>query len=220
MLNSKNVKGKNIKGKNKEGLSEEELIQKQREKTAQQWIPISDIDGDIVYRKDNIILSMIRIYPVNIDLLSDREKRRKVEALSEALNGEKESMQLWCVGRPVDLNNYLEELQEKARLEQDFTKKMVLKGFIQDASKKASSGEATERRFYLIISKKIIDSKSQDELLYRLNSLKLNLEQAELNCEICHDDEILDVFSLFTSPAQATFELNEIEYDLPPLLNY
>lgn len=208
-----------IKAKNKkQELSPEEVTQQRREKTAQQWIPIADIEGNIVYRKDNYIMAMLRVQPENIDLLSDNEKRRKVDSLAEGFNGEKEAFQIFCVGRPVDLNNYLEALQEKAKMEQDFTRKMVLKGYIQQASQMASSGETVERRFYIIISKKVEDSKSEDELINRINELQIKLNQAELTCDICNEDEIMDVFCLFASPVQAAFERTEVEFDLPPVL--
>src|SRR5690554_2918145 len=128
-----------LKGK-KEAVSQEEVIKQRREKTAQQWIPIADIDKNIIYRKDNLLVGILRIQPENLELLSDNEKRRKVEALAEGFNGETEGFQIFCIGRPVDLNNYLQWLQDKAKEEQDFTRKMVLKGYIHQASQMASSG--------------------------------------------------------------------------------
>lgn len=207
------------KGKNKKTeLTKEEITQQNREITAQQWIPIVDIEGDIVYKKNNIIAAVLRVQPDNIDLLSDNEKKRKVEALAEGFNGEQEPLQIFCIGRPVDLNNYLEDLQEKAKIEQDFTKKMVLKGYIHQASSMAASGEIVERRFYIIVTKQVTDSKSEDELTNRINELQIKLTQAELTSEKCTDDELMDVFSMFANPAQAAFERSEIEQDLPSLL--
>lgn len=206
------------KNKNSQTLNEEELLQQKREKTAQHWMPMADIEGPIVYHKDNHISGMLRVQPENIDLLSDKEKRRKIDALAEGFNGENEPFQIFCVGRPVDLNNYLEMLQEKAKMEQDFTRKMVLKGYIQHTSKLASSGEAIERRFYIIFTKKIKDSKTQSELINRLNEFQIKLSSAELSSSICYEDELMDVFSLFANPVQAAFERTELEYDLPSII--
>lgn len=188
----------------------EELQQQRREKTAQQWIPVVDIDNGIIYRKDNFLVGILRIQPENIELLSDREKKRKVDSLTEGFNGIAEGYQIFCIGRPVDLNNYLEWLQEKARLEQDFTRKLILKGFIQSASELASSGEAMERRFYLIITKKNVN-KAEEELIERLTDLQIILSKAKLKSHICSEDELLDVLSLFVNPIQSAFETNEIE---------
>lgn len=212
----KKEKNKKLK---KEQLTEDEKVIKNRELTAQQWIPIADIEGNTVYRKDNIVTAMLRIQPENIDLLSDNEKRRKVDSLSEGFNGEKEAIQIFCVGRPVDLSNYLEDLNEKAKMEQDFVRKMVLKGYIQQASKLASSGETVERRFYVIIFKYIEENASVNELINRLNELQAKFTQAELTCNICNEDELMDVFALFANPVQAAFEKTELEYEFAPILS-
>lgn len=204
--------------KRKKVLSPEEEIKLKRQETAQQWIPIADIDKNIIYRKDNLLLGILRVQPENLDLLSDNEKRRKIESLTEGFNGETEGFQIFCIGRPVDLNNYLEWLQEKAIMEQDFTRKRVLRGYIQKASQIASSGEMMERRFYIIITKKL-DGRAEEELITRLEELQSKLSLAELTSHICSDDELLDVFSLFVNPIQAAFETTEIEYTLGTILD-
>lgn len=208
---------KKLSIKKKEEISQEEIIQKNREKTAQQWIPISDIDRNIMYRKDNVLGGALRVQPKNLDLLSDNERKRIVDDLAEGYNGESEGFQIFCIGRPVDLNNYLESLQNNARAEDNFIKKTVLKGYIQEASIMASSGETIERRFYIILVKEISD-KAEYELLSRLNEFKAKLFQAELDSEICNDDELLEVLSLFANPIEAALEKMEIMYDFPPLL--
>lgn len=203
--------------KKNKNVPSEATIQQKREMTAQQWIPVADIDKGIVYRKDNTLVGFLRIQPENLELLSDNEKRRKIEPLANCINGETEGFQIFCIGRPVDLNNYLEWLQEKAKLEQDFTRKMILKGYIQQASQMASSGETTERRFYLIITKPA-DNKAELELLTRLKDFQVKLSQADLTTDICTEDEIMDVLSLFANPVQAAYERTEFKYDLPPIV--
>lgn len=207
---------KNLK-KKKQQLSEEEIIKERREKTAQQWIPIIDVDRNISYRRDDVIIGALRVQPKNLDLLSDNEKKRIVDELAEGFNGENESFEIFCIGRPVDLNNYLEALQNEVKVEDNFIKKSVLKGYIQQASIMASSGETIERRFYIIFTKKM-EEKAELELISRMNEFKSKLAQAELDAEICNDDELLEKYSLFANPLQTSLEKTEVLYDLPPLL--
>jgi len=202
----------------KEVKSEEEVKQQQRIKTAQQWLPISDINGCIAYRKDNVLVGMLRVQPLNLELLSDAEKRRKIEALSEELNGESEGLQIFCIGRPVDLNSYLDWLQDKAKQEQDFTRKRILKNFIQHASELAASGEIIERRFFIIITKPG-GKKAEQEIVNRLEELKNKLSSAELVATVCKDDELMDVFSLFANPVYASVERVTSEIYLPSQLD-
>jgi len=196
---------------------QDELVNN-RKLTAQKWMPIADIENGNVYKKDNTILGMLRVQPINIDLLSDNEHRRLIDVLTEALNGVSEGLQIFCIGRPVDLNNYLDWLQEKARNETDFTRKMLLKELIKQSSYIASSGEMTERRFYIIASAKYTGTKSINDLSIMLKELQSKLAKANLVSSICNDDEILDVYALFSNPIQAAYERYEISHDLPPIL--
>lgn len=201
----------------KKQMSNEEKTKIIRKKTAQQWMPIADIDGQIVYRKDNTLVGMLRIIPENLELLSNREKKRKVDALTEGFNGEIEDFQIFCIGRPVDLNDFLEWLQEKARVEKNFIKKNILKNSIGQAVQLSSSGEVQERRFYLIITKKSGENAAED-LLTRLENFSDKLSQADISSHICSDDEGLDVLALFANPAQTSLEKTELLFDLPLIL--
>lgn len=201
------------KFKKKETLTEEERVQQTKQKTAQQWMPVADIKNSLIYRKDNTLIGMFRVEPLNLELLSDNEKRRIIEALAEGLNGETESFQIFCIGRPVDLNSYLDWLQEKAKHESDYTRKNILKGFIQQAFETARSGEVIERRFYTIITKKYDNDKSEKELLTRLTDLQSKFLQAELKTKICNEDELMDVLSLFVNPIEMAFEQVALSYN-------
>lgn len=206
------------KKEKRQALSTEEQVVKTREKTAQQWMPISDIKGNLVYRKDKMLVAALKVQPKNLELLSDNEKRKCVDSLTEVLNGEKEGLQIFCIGRPVDLNDYLEWLQEKAKREQDFNKKMLLKGFMQQASALASSGTIIERRFYIIITKQLT-LKAEDEINNRLKELRNGLLKAELSVDFCEEDDYMDLFSMFANPIQAAYEKAEFNYELSTMLN-
>jgi len=203
--------------KKKEKISSEELQRQTRERTANQWMPISDIDGSIVYRKDGCLVGMLRVQPLNIDLLSDRERRSKVSTFTEELNGEKDHLQIFCIGRPVDLNNYLDWLQNKAKQETDYTRKRLLNNFVKEATYKASSGDTIERRFYIVISKQN-ENKAAADLLNRLSELRRKLSTVGLISNICKDDELLDVYSLFSHPIQASFERASLDMLFSPVL--
>ena len=205
-----------MKRNKKEEVKDEVLSRK--ELTAQQWIPLADIKESLVYKKDSTLLAALRVSPKNLELLSDKEKKRIVNALAEVLNGEKEPIQIFCIGRPVDLNYYLEWLQEQAHQQMDFNKKLLLKGFIQQASQVARSGEVIERRFYMIVTKEA-GVKAEDEIRLRVKELQDKLLKAELSSIICREDEYMDLFSLFANPIQAAYEKTGYEYDISTVLS-
>lgn len=196
----------------KSKVSPEEVLQQKRETTAQQWIPIADIQNNIIYRKDDHIVGMIRIIPQNIDLLSDNERKRIIGALAEGFNGEREPFQIYCIPRPVDLNDYIDNLNNMAKSQTNFEKKQLLKGFINQAVEMATSEGGKEQRFYIIISKKH-EGKAEEELINRLNNFIAIYNNAEMSAHICNDDELLDLLELFAHPLQSSVERSEISFN-------
>lgn len=210
---------KGIKGKKqKEVISKEEVIKQKKELTAQQFIPIADIKNYIAYRKDGYILGMLRVQPKEISLFSKNEIKTLVRGLTQVFNGKDYSIQFLCIGRPADLNNYFDWLQEKAKMEGNITRKMLLKGKMEYASQMVSEGKVSERRFYIIISKEN-NEYAEKELIERMREFNKELIEASLISHICNDDEILELNSLFANPIQSAFEKYEVSFELPPVLN-
>ena len=196
----------------------EELKKETRQRTAQEWLPIADVDNSLTIRKDGYLTATIRVFPINIELLSENEQRRKVAVLSEQLNGEKQPLQIFIASRPVDLDKFLNWQEEKIRGESFAKKKTALKLFNRSAATYARSGDAREQHFYIIIREKNSTRKSKEDLLYRAGELVNKLRLAELDAKICSDDEVIDLYALFSAPSQAAFERTEKNWDLPSVV--
>ncbi|MCL5981989.1 MAG: hypothetical protein M1571_05680 [Firmicutes bacterium] len=57
-------------------------------------------------------------------LKSDNEKKRVVSALHEAVNGFKEPVQVFSIGRPIDLGRYIRHIGEKTAAETNTVRKL------------------------------------------------------------------------------------------------
>lgn len=193
----------------KKKVNPEEAKKAVRAKTAQDSTPVLDIDGDIVYRRDSHLVSIIRLQPINLSLFSNAERRSKVSSLAAAFNGDNSGWQWFCIGRPVDLSNYLDWIAEKAKFEADWTRKNILKNYITEAANIAASGELTERRFYSIHWTKPGD-KAALELRQRMAEVFKSYDSCDLRPTLCKDDELLDVYTLFANMNNAAFERSEI----------
>lgn len=100
-----------FKRKEKKPVTPEQL----KKKAAQDWLPFQDITSSFIYRRDGELVAVLRVEPLNITLKSETEKKRIITAMHEALNGQLEPIQIFCLPRPVDLDTYLERLQKQAR---------------------------------------------------------------------------------------------------------
>ncbi len=185
----------------------EENPELQAKKAAQDWLPFKDIAGHFIFRKDEQMVIALKIEPINIILKSEAEKKRIVAAVHEALNGIQYSIQILALPRSVDLDQYLESLQEKSRTGGDLARKRILQDYIRYVAGIVKGGDALERRYYLLIS--LANNKqgtAGEELLKRGYELKSNLETSGLSVSICDDAGIIDMMFSFLYPTQAVFE--------------
>ncbi len=176
-----------------------------KQKSAQEWLPVRDIQNSLLYRKDKHLVAVLKIEPVNISLLSDNETKRIIAAMHEVINGLQEPAQWLSIGRSVDLDGYIAGLERKAQENQDFGRKKLLKGYIRQAAEMASGGDTLERRFYILLSQKQ-GKHAEDELLNRARELAGNISGTGLSTELCVGKQIIDLLFTFHQPGQAAFE--------------
>ncbi len=185
-------------------------------KTAQDLIPISDIEENIVYKKNNEYLEILKIEPININLISEENRKNIILEFSKQLNSLTDEIQIFCIGRPVDLNEHLNLLRDKIYTEKNFTKKTILKRYFNYAAEISVRGEITEKNFYVILK-----NKNLNELAIKTNEIIEKFSLINIKSYICNEKEILDLYCLFAYPMQAYYENNEKKYlDLTKIVYY
>lgn len=176
-------------------------IEEQKRRTVQEWFPVKDVSEDLIVLKDGRYVCVLKIMPLNISLKSENEKKRIIQTVYEALNGFKDSMQIFSIGRPVDLDSYINFLQSKSKEETNMTKKRLLQEYLKYVASIVTSGEAVERRFFIMLS-----GKEKEELKAKAHELANNLEKSGLKIELAQDQDIIDLLFSFSHPSQAAFE--------------
>ncbi|MEC3018350.1 hypothetical protein P9Z80_13750 [Bacillus cereus] len=194
-------------GKKKNILSPEQIAVQKNKAVAQKWIPVLDINDDLLYLKDGSIVGFIKVQPLNMDLLSKKEQRRKIKSLTEVYNGITCGQQTLTIARPVDLDGYIYRLQEKRDKEEVPIKRKIIDQDIKRAIMMSSGGEAVERQFYIIISSKNNkDDMDEEQLLRTLNEIAQELKGASLSGRVCDNQMIRDLQFLFGNSAQSSVE--------------
>jgi len=192
-----------------------------KDASIQEWLPIADIKNNLLYRKDRHIVAVIRVQPFNINLLSDREKIRKVIRLEEALNGIDYPYQILSIARPVDLDAYILRLERMRSETDNIVRKKLLTVYSRQAAATVTSGEALERHFYILIPHPIGKNPQIDEefVKHRALQLALNLSSADLTSTVCTDQELRNLQFIFSNPAHAAFERSPRDnFSMPPVL--
>jgi len=205
----------------KRKTSKNKNVASRADASVQEWLPLSDVKNNLIYRKDRHIVAVIRVQPINIHLLSDREKIRKVLRLEEALNGIDFPFQILSIARPVDLDSYILKI-ERMRAETDnILRKKLLSIYARQAASTVTSGEALERHFYILIQHPLGKNAQLDEefLKHRAMQLTSNLSSAELISSLCTDQELRNLQFIFSNPSHAAFERAPSDsFSMPPVL--
>lgn len=183
-----------------------------KDNTVQNWLPIKDIKEGLIYHSDGKPVAVVRVEPSAFTLLSEREKERRISALFEAIQAVPGDMQIAAVPRPIDLDVYIKDLEEKLQ-ETQGKRKTMLRGYANYVRKITAGAEAMEKRFFILIPG---TKKGEDELLHKTQEFIGELGRAELDAHICSYQEILDMLFSFFHMAQAAFErAEEIETVAP-----
>lgn len=172
-----------------------------KENSVRDWLPIVDIRSKTIKKKDGCCVAVMRIHPVNMSLKSDNEKKRAVAALHEVLNGIKAPLQIFAIGRPIDLDSYLRRLNEKVTEEPNQTRKRLLREYSRHVASVAAGGETAERRFYLLLS-----GEDDAHAIGAAQELMTNLSGAGLLASLCDGQEIMEMLFCFFNPDKSATE--------------
>lgn len=199
---NKKSKNKDDKQKNKKEIKKSAI---EREKSIQEWLPVFDVERNFEKRRDGYLVAAIKIHPLNIDLLSKREKRRIVKGLHEVINGIQNYFQIITIGRPVDLDLYISSLQEKMKNEKNYSKRNILQAYIKDSISIAAQGETLERRFYILEIEKEGEF-AEEDLSNRMRELSSRLNAIDIKNEFCEEEKLIDLLFIYLNPSEAAYE--------------
>ena len=191
-----------------------ELAHRARLQTANEFINVKDVRGSILYTKDNRLFSFLRINPISLELLSPREKDKKIKNFATEFSSENKSFKFFSISRPVDVSGISSWLTGMLQEATDPIQKEMLINEIKETGAFAITGEVIERQFYLIIWESANED-GQREILRRANELENKLSGCEIVAELCSQDAIVRLLNLFANPNFAHMEDGEFEPAIP-----
>ena len=118
-----------------------------REETAGEFINVQDIVGTTLYTLDGCLMKYIRVFPIAMELFSDREQEILTQVLTSTLSGIPGlTFKFLAVSRPIDLSPVIGEHQEILSTSTNPHQRELLRKEIMELSAYALSGEAFRQR--------------------------------------------------------------------------
>ncbi len=181
---------------------------------AQDWLPLADLRDGCLIRPDGGVVGGIAVAPLSLALKSENEKRAIIQAVHAAINGLQVPWQILSLYRPVDLDAYLASL-DAMLAEADPRRKQVLRDYLGWVHGLVRSGEAVERRYYILVSRT-----GADAILEHRTSLRALVEDLQrargLQARVMSDADWRELLFLTFHSGQAAVEPVPDGLRMPP----
>ena len=185
--------------------------------TAQQEINILDIKNNLIYTRDSLIISILKINSLNMQLFSKKELLNKIKDITSELSTETKEFKMTSIARPVDVGNLIDYLREILNNSTDSIQKRLLREHIRETLNLSLVGDAVERQNLLIICEPLADNAEQ-ELQKRARELVQKFDNCGLKLEILNDQYLIQICNSFTNMSVATKEDSDYQDYIPNLV--
>jgi hypothetical protein len=182
------------------------LFQKNKNtQSLNQFLNIKDIKGNYLYTLDEQVISFIKVNPMNIELLSDKELETKMDFASIEFSNEQFPYKIIVIPRAVDISDYIREQEElRNKLTNDVCIEIINNRIIS-TTEMIENKNIIENEFYIMIFDANKDN-IEIELNKRANNWISRLKNCGLKSEILEERDIILLVKSFTIPEFARTE--------------
>lgn len=182
------------------------LFQKNKNtQSLNQFLNIKDIKGNYLYTLDEQVISFIKVNPMNIELLSDKELESKMDFASIEFSNEQFPYKIIVIPRAVDISDYIREQEElRNKLTNDVCIEIINNRIIS-TTEMIENKNIIENEFYIMIFDANKDN-IEIELNKRANNWISRLKNCGLKSEILKERDIILLVKSFTIPEFARTE--------------
>jgi len=197
--------------KKKDPAAEKQL---QKNLTANEFVNVKDIDGTIVYSKDNRLYAYIKIKPFSLELLSEDEQKLRGRQFTAEFSAITKSYKFFSISRPVDVSFMLDNLTRINSETHDIKRKELIRNKLAEINQFAMGGDILEHNFFMVLW--VTNKKdAQKELLKLAAEVIGRFKSCRMEVSLCNEGEIVKLFNLFANPNYAHLEDADIGEYIP-----
>ncbi len=163
-------------------------------------IPFNEVWNNYVFLDNDKIIGGIKISSINLSLLFDEEQQTKVSQLKKVLNSIDYKIKIFCIDKPINLENNLNILESKIKQENNKYKLKLLEedyDFINSLNNKKS---VVNREFYLIIEE---EADNEALLNQKINDLIQEFSSMGLHAEKVCSEEWRELLYVILNPVSS-----------------
>lgn len=120
-------------------------------KSTQSYLEVAEVKQDTLVLKDGSLRAVIMVSSLNFSLKSEDEQKALVGAYVTMLNTLDYPLQMLIQSRPMNIDDYLHELQDRARVQTNELLKIQTQDYINFIREIITLGHIMTKKFYVII---------------------------------------------------------------------
>lgn len=186
-------------------------LQKSRNKTSSRnQVAIKGVRDGILMLPNNEYRAILQVSSLNFELRSEDEQDAIIETYESFLNSVGSSLQILVRTREIDMDKYLEDLQERLDGETVPIYRTQLQNYDEFIRSLITDNKILTRHFYIVVPYRI-SGKTDFDLVAEQLKIKLDIIAKGMSRLGMHTDqldslEVLDLFYSFYSPTQAKLQ--------------
>ena len=177
---------------------------KQEKQSVNSYINVADIKGNVLYTKDNYIISFLKLSTISITTMSKTDIRILIKTLCNEFASINTNIRLFKISKPIDISNLINLYREMYKNSIDLKQKELLRGATFHLHKYSTNESELENHHYMIIREKFTGNTL--ELEKKSNEIARKFNSAKIGVEICSNEEIARLCNLFVNPSYASVE--------------
>lgn len=194
-------------------------IENKKDETVQKFINVKDIRDKFLYTRDGYIISYIQVPSIDINLLSETEKKSKARILTAEFSSETKEFKFLAVSKPADIQPLLNDYQTIYINTSNIIQKELLRHEMVSITNFALSGEVVERQFYFMIWESYEEGIEMD-IIKRAMEFVSRFESAGLKPSVLSENKIIRLCNLINNPAFVNIEDISFESTMPFIFQY
>jgi hypothetical protein len=176
--------------------------------SSRRQIDIKEVKDGILVLPGNEYRTVIETSSVNLELKSEAEQDVLIDSFQNFLNSLSIPLQILIRVREVDIDSYLEKIQEEKTHEKEKVYKLQIDNYTEFVGKLVSGNKILQRRFYVVIPYKNPDRGKDFGVIKEHIHLQRDiviraLEKLGMKTKVLDSLEVLDLFYNFYNSSQA-----------------
>lgn len=187
------------------------VLQKSNQKaSARQQIDIREVKDGILVLPRNRYRAVLQVSPVNFELRNEVEQDAIIVTYESFLNSVGVPLQVLTRIREIDMDAYIEDLNDRLKDEKVQVYKQQLKNYTEFIHSMIKTNKIMSRQFYVVVPHNA-DGKADFELIKEQLGLTVDIVQKGLgrvgmSSRVLSTLEVLDLFYNFYNPTQAKIQ--------------